>query len=221
MQAAGRRCGRCGDGRCADWHGFRYRKPITDLVTGAVFERVPIRRVRFCDGKAPSLVPAELWRGRSTVSSVLAATVRVLRDGLEAAYDWTWTVGPGEELVSPRTLGRWRELVRTRLVGSSLAWLGPRLGLSWSSTADEAAQLDTVVDRLTASTLAAFRAATGRAVLDKPRGPVSRARSVRRRVPGRLGPTSPHNPPSLLGPRGAWSRHRRRGPPPADPEEEE
>ena len=221
VEAAGLRCGRCGAGRCARRHAVWYRKRVTDLSTGDVFEKFPILRVVFCDGSTRSLLPAELWRGRFTVSSVLETVVRVLRDGVGDAYGWTWVAGTGEQVVSRRSLGRWREIVRKRLVDSALAWLGPRLDLCWSDAADAALQLDTLLDRLTGTLLTAFRAATGHAVLDKPLRPGSRTHSIRRRVPGRLIPAAPHNPPSSLRLRGAWSRHKRRGPPPADPEEEE
>ena len=219
VEAAGLRCGKCGVGRCARGHDVWHRKRVTDLSTGDVFEKLPIRRVVFCDGRTRSLLPAELWRGRFTVSSVLETVIRVQRDGVEATYDWTWAAGSGEQVVSRRSLGRWREVVRKRLVDSALVWLGPRLGLCWSDAGDAALQLETLLDRLTETVLADFRAVAGHAVLDKPPRPVSLARSIRRRVPGRLTPAPPHDPPSSWRPRGAWSRHRRQGPPPADPEE--
>jgi len=198
-----------------------YRDRVVDLSTGDVFEKLPIQRVILCDGRTRSLLPAELWRGRFTVSSVLETTSRVLRDGVEAAYDWTWAAGRGEQVVSQRTLGRWREVVRKRLVGSALAWLGPHLGFAWSDVQDAATQLDTLLDPMTGTVLSAFRAAFGHAVLDKPKRASSPTRSIRRRIPGRLAPTSPHKTPSPIRPRGAWSRHRRRGPPSADPNQEE
>lgn len=220
VEAAGLRCGTCGSGSCAVAHDVWYRERVVDLSTGDVFEKLPIQRVQFCDGGTRSLMPAELWRGRFTVSSVLETTSRVLRDGVEAAYDWTWAAGRGEQVVSQRTLGRWREVVRKRLVGSALAWLGPHLGFAWSGVQDAAPQLDTLLDQMTGTVLSAFRGSFGHSVLDKPKRPGSRARSIRRRVPGRLAPTSPHKTPFSIRPRGTWSRLRRRGPPPADPEEE-
>ena len=125
VAASGLRCEKCGDGRCARRHAFRSRKRVTDLTTGEVFEKLPILRVVFCSKKTGSLVPGELWRGRFTVSSVIEAVVRVQRDGVEAANEWTLYAGTGEEVVSERTLRRWRELVRTRLGGSALSSLGP------------------------------------------------------------------------------------------------
>ncbi len=210
VEAAGLRCGRCGDGRCARRHDLWYRKRVTDLSTGEVFENLPILRAVFCDGSTRSLLPAELWRGRFTVTSVVETTVRTLRDGVEAAYDWTWYAGTGEAVVSRRSLRRWRDLVRRRLVGSSLTWLGPLLGFSWSGTADEAAQLETLLDKMTGPPLVAFRAATGHAVLDKPPRPRSPSRSAPRRIPGRLDPAPPQTVPSAWRVRGAWSRPFRR-----------
>jgi hypothetical protein len=200
----------------------RYRKFITDLVTGTVFENLPVLRIIFCDGTTTSLVPAEVWRGRFTISSVLEAVVRVHRDGVEDAGEWAMLGGAGDEMVSDRTLRRWREVVRTRLVGSAFSWLGPQLGLSWSDHTPVATQLDQLLDRVTAPLLAGFRAVTGRAVLDKPSAnPPFPARSTARRVPGRLAPDPPPITPSPNRRRGAWSRLRRRESPRRDPKEAE
>lgn len=217
---SGRCCNRCGTGSCASRHDTWYRKRITDLGTGEVFETVPILRVEFCDGKTASLIPAELWRGRCTVGSVLETVVRVLRDGVPDAYEWTWMGGTGEEVVSRRTVGRWRHLVLGRLVGSAFSWLGPRLGVSWSDALDAASQLDSLLDHLTPTVLLGFRVASGHAVLDKPRLPRKPQRSPSRRVAGRLAGTSPHNVPSPRRRRGAWSRSPSRGPPGEPPEED-
>ena len=132
VEASGRRCGKCKAWRCFRPHAVRYRKLITDLTTGEVFRNLPIRRVIFCDGTTASLFPAEVWRGRFTVSSVLEAVVQVHRDGIEAAGEWALYAGTGDEMVSDRTLRRWCEMVRTRLIGSAFSWLGPQLDLSWS-----------------------------------------------------------------------------------------
>ena len=222
VEACGLRCGKCGTSRCARPHAVRFRKLITDLVTGEVFQNLPIRRVLFCDGSTGSLFPAEIWRGRFTISSVLEAVVRVHRDGIEATSEWAMLGGPGDEMVSDRTLRRWREVVRTRLVGSAFSWLGPQLGLSWSDHTPVATQLETLLDQVTEPVLAGFRALTGRAVLDKPSAnPPAPARSTARRVPGRLAADPPPITPSPTRPRGAWSRLRRRESPRRDPKEAE
>jgi hypothetical protein len=199
-----------------------YRKLITDLVTGEVFKNLPIRRVLFCDGTTGSLFPAEVWRGRFTISSVIEAAVRVHRDGVEAAGEWAMLGGTGDEMVSDRTLRRWPEVVRTRLIGAAFSWLGPQLGLSWSDHAPVATQLEKLLDQVTDPVLAGFRALTGRAVLDKPSAnPPVPARSTARRVPGRLAPDPPPIAPLPTRRRGAWSRLRRREPPRRDPKEVE
>jgi len=188
---------------------------VQDLSTGEAFEQVPILRVLFCDGSTVSLTPSDLWRGRSTIGSVLETAVHVLRDGIQQAHEWALFAGTGESVISQRTLQRWAELVRSRLVGSAWAWLGPRLGLSWSDQTDAAEQLDSVLDHLADGVLLAFRAATGRAVLDKPTAPSPRTPCTTRRVAGRLSPSAPQNSSSPLRPRGSWwPRNRRRGPPP-------
>ena len=89
MRESGVACPACGTAGCARPHAWWRRKWVRDLSTGDVFAGVPIRRARFCDGSTRSLPPGELWRGRATVSSVLETVVRVLRDGVEMAYEWT------------------------------------------------------------------------------------------------------------------------------------
>lgn len=212
---AGIQCPRCGSGRCAKRHSRWYRKRVQDLSTGEVFEQVPILRAAFCDGSTASLFPAELWRGRSTLSSVLETVFRVHRDGIERAHEWTSFAGTGESVVSRRTLWRWRDLVLRRLVGSAWAWLESPLGLSWSDRQDVAAQLYQVLDRLAEPLRLTFRAATGRAVLDKPTPASVSPPSATRRVAGRLVPSPSHDSSSPLRPRGSWcTRRRGRSPPP-------
>ena len=198
VATSGAICTRCGSGRCARSHGFRHRKQVTDLSTGDVFRAVPIRRVRFCDGHTASLVPAELWRGRFTITSVLETVVHALRDGIAGACEWTGHAGHGEELVSPRTLERWRSLIRQRVVGGALAWLLPKTGAAWSATRPPAPQLEAVMRSLTGSLLAAFRATFGGGLLDL----LSRSRA--RREAARRARAAPHDP----------SRRRRAHPPP-------
>jgi hypothetical protein len=212
---AGLACSACGTVDCARPHGWRYRKRVRDLSTGDEFRDLPILRIRFCSGATPSLMPAELWRGRSTLTSVVETVVHVLRDGVEAAQEWTSFAGTGEAVVSCRTLRRWRELVRSRLVGSALAWLGPRLGFHGSDSAAPADQLDALLDRLTGAVLLAYRAFTGRAALDQHTATRVAAAAIppARRVAGRQPPDPPHDPPPACRPRGAWWPRNRRGPP--------
>lgn len=222
VEASGRRCPKCRTAGCARRHAVRYRKRVTDLGTGAVFENLPILRVIFCAGTTVSLVPAEVWRGRFTISSVIEAVVRVHRDGVAAAGEWALYGGTGDEMVSERTLRRWREVVATRLVGSAFSWLGPRLDLSWSDHAPVATQLDRLLDRITGPVLADFRAVTGGAVLDRPCArPPAAAGSAARRIPGRPAPPAPPIAPLPTRRRGAWSRPPSREPPRPDPEQED
>lgn len=223
LDEAGIACAACGTTECVRPHGRRYRKRVRDLSTGAVFEDLPILRVRFCSGATPSLMPAELWRGRSTLTSVIETVARVFRDGVEAAHEWTSFAGTGETVVSRRTLRRWRELVRTRLIGSALSWLGPRLGLQGSDSIPPAEQLEALLDRLTVPVLLAFRGAVGRSALDRhsPTRVGAAPRSVARRIAGRHAPAAPHDPPPARRPRGAWSPSNRRGPPRPAPGKED
>jgi hypothetical protein len=158
-------------------------------------------------------MPADLWRGRFTVSSVIETVLHVVDDGLLAAQEWVLYGGDGDELVSERTLRRWRDLTRSRLIGSALAWLGPSLGLTWSGRLQEADQLSTLLEHLTPEILLSFRARFGRAVVDKSPARPPAPQTLTRRVPGRLAVAPPHNPPSKLLPRGQWSYRTGRGPP--------
>ncbi len=57
VDEAGLRCPRCGSAACVRPHGRRYRKRVTELSTGEVFARLPILRVRFCQGPTRSVMP--------------------------------------------------------------------------------------------------------------------------------------------------------------------
>jgi hypothetical protein len=213
---AGLRCPRCGTSTCAGFHGRWYRKRVTELSTGEIFEQIPILRACFCSGSTGSILPADLWRGRSTVGSVLQTVVHVLREGVGPALEWAAYAGTGEEPVSERSLRRWKTITQKRLIGSALSWLTPKLDWVWSDTQDQADQLEHLLDDLSGPLQLAFRGASGYAVLDRPnvhrddRSPRSRARPL----PGRLAEAPPQNPPSKLLPRGTWWPRTGRGPPP-------
>jgi hypothetical protein len=216
VEEAGLRCPRCGSAACVRPHGRRYRKRVTELSTGEVFEQLPILRVRFCWGPTRSVMPANLWRGRCTVGSVLATVVRFLREGLEPALEWAARAGDGEEPISERTVRRWQAITQKRLIGSAFAVLGPAVGWSWSSHQTEADQLERLLKDLTRPLQITFRATTGHAVLDAASvtTPPSLSRSRARPVAGHLTEAAPHDVPSGWRPRGAWSVRTRRGPPP-------
>jgi hypothetical protein len=211
VATAGATCTRCGSGQCARAHGFRHRKQVTDLSTGDVFHAVPIRRVRFCSGRTASLVPAELWHGRFTISSVIESVVHLLGEGIDAACEWTLQAGEGEAIVSPRTLQRWRALVRQRLVGGALAWLLPKTGSSWSAARPEASQLEALLPHLTGPLLAAFRATFGRGLLD------TLARRGARRKAARRARAAPHDPSRPQRAKTPPCAPRARGSPPGRP----
>lgn len=162
-----------------------------------------------------SLVPGELWRGRFTITSVVEAIVHVLREGVEKACEWAWAGGTGEAVVSKSSLSRWKRLVRERLIGSALNWLGPEMGISWSATQDEAAQLEALLGQITTVLLASFRRLFGRGVLDQPNAPPrpDPARTRAPRTAGRHDPGPSHDPTRPVRPRGSWSSRRSRGPP--------
>lgn len=209
VEEAAVRCPRCRTGACARRHGVRWRRQVADLTTGEAFEDVPILRVVFCEGSTASLAPAWLWRGHTTVDSVLQAVLWRLREGTATASDRISQRGDGESIPDESTLRRWTRQVRSGLVGSAVAVLG----VPWSSAGDEAAQLEALRAHLTAPVLLSFRACHGHAVLDKPLQPPVPPRSPARRVQGRHLPTPPPNPPSDLLERGTWSSPHRRGPP--------
>jgi hypothetical protein len=220
---AGITCGRCGLGLCFKRHQVRRRRPIRDLESGRCHENVPIVRVRFCDGGTRSLQPASVWRGRSTVRSVLAAVDRVVGEGVEATLAWaTRSDAEGEEPVSERTLRRWNRMLETRLLGDPAHWIAGRLGAPTLAAAP--AELLKGAVRLLPTDLLAFRARFGRALIDSVRRPPCAPRSSSRRIPGRHTEASPPDPPSSYRPRGRWSPRagrEGRGPPAQDPSEEE
>lgn len=113
-------------------------------------------------------MPAVLWRGRSTVDSVLQGVIWSLQEGISKASERISQRGDDETVPDESTLRRWRSWLRSRLVGSALAALGPQLKFSWSDQRDEAAQLEQLRSRLRSPVLLRFRATFGHAILDKP-----------------------------------------------------
>jgi len=214
-------CPRCGAApRCARAHAWRHRRRVRDLAAGRVFADVPVVRVVLCTGATISLMPAALWRGRSTIASVVTAVGHVLADGIEAGPDWVRIQVHGEPGVSRSTLGRWRDKVLPRVSAAALAVVEPHPTEDWSRAA-VAARMALLGGVLTLAVLASFRTRCGRAVLDRPapRSSAAPRRSVRP-IPGRLFPAPP---PATGGPRlrrGTWSHATPRGPPREVREEE-
>ena len=220
---AGITCGRCGSGACARLHQVRRRSRIRDFESGRCHENVPIVRVLFCDGGTRSLQPAAVWRGRTTVHSVLEAARRARADSVDAALVWaTDRDAEGEEPVSERTLRRWSGVLETRLLGDLAHWIAGRLGNPTLATAP--ARLLEGAIGLAATDLLAFRARFGRALIDSVTRPSSPPRSSSRRIPGHHVEAPPPDPPSSYRPRGRWSPRagrEGRGPPVSDSTEEE
>ena len=209
-------CPRCGSSPgCARAHAWRHRGPVRDLAAHRVFADVPVLRVVFCTGATASLMPAALWRGRSTIASVVAAAGQLLAHGLERGHDWVRVQIPGGPGVSRSTLGRWREAVVPRVSAAALALVGLPPGNDGHSCAEPVERMARLAAALTPRVLAGFRARFGRAVLDLARSP--RAARVPRTpappIPGRLAPAPPPATGGPHLPRGARSRSRPRGPP--------
>jgi hypothetical protein len=219
VEEAGLSCPRCGSGACATYHGRWYRKRVQDLATGEEFEAIPILRACFCTGATGSIHPADLWRGRSTVTSVLKAVVHTMRAGVGPALEWAGYAGSGEEPISERTLRRWKPLTFSRLVGASFSWLTSHLGWAWSDVRDPGDQLERLLHDLTSDLQLAFRRATGHSVLDRQsvREAPRPMRSSASPVPGRQTEAPPQSVPSILLPRGRWWPRTRRGPPDGQP----
>ncbi len=139
---------------------------MRDLAAHRVFADVPVLRVMFCTGATISLMPAALWRGRSTIASVVAAAGQLLAHGLERGHDWVRVQIPGGPGVSRSTLGRWREAVVPRVSAAALALVALPPGADGQSCAEPVERMARLAAALTPRVLAGFRARFGRAVLD-------------------------------------------------------
>ena len=201
-------CSRCGTARCARYHGRWIRKLVCDLSTGALFRDLPILRALFCSGATRSLFPAELWRGRATIPSVVATTLRAVRGGLDHSLQWAMEAGDGDETVSERTVRRW---VRRTMGRVSVATA--TLGFPSDPAHDGAARLENFLDRLLPRQLLQLRVRWGYSFLDRP-GARKAPHSTTWPKPTSQNPTPPHDPPSEYVPRGTRCRFPRRGRPP-------
>ncbi len=209
---AGILCPRCQSLGCARFHSWWRRKRVIDLSTGEVFTNLAICRVVFCNSSTQSLWPAEVWRGKATLTSVVEAVVHVAREGIEAAWEWSRAAtDQGREITSRRTLRRWKAAVERRLIPSATSWLRE---VEWPGSSP-AEQLEQLLEELSADHLLSFRAATGRAMLDKTarHDESPAADRATRPVPGRLDPSAPHETPRPRRPRGSWSARSARGSP--------
>lgn len=201
-------CPGCRTADCARLHAVRHRKLVRDLITGDVFENLPILRAGFCDGSTKSLMPAELWRGRATVTSVLATVATAATGGVEHALEWAMQSGDGDETVSERTVRRWLRRVKDRVPVATAA-----LDFPLATDLSRAGKLASFLAHLHPRHLLRLRRQWGHSLLDLPSAPRPPCTATRPK-PGHQNPSSPHDPPSRYLPRGARCRARRRGRPP-------
>ena len=114
-------CPTCGAFDCVQYHGTWFRKIVFDIYSGELFKNLPVLRIVFCDGTTKSLFPAELWRGRATVSSVMEAVSDAIIGGVEYALQRAVATGDGDEPFSERTLRRWIKRTGDRVSVASVA----------------------------------------------------------------------------------------------------
>ena len=187
------------------WH----RKLVRDLHTGDVFSDLPILRVKFCCGATRSLFPAEVWRGRATVTSVLETTAQAATGGIDQALEWSMAAGDGDELVSERTVRRWIKRAADRVPLASAL-------LRFPAAPDLPAveKLDNFATHLHRRHLLELRCQWGFSLLDCAPPAPDRPRTALWPKPGHQNPAPPHDPPSRYLRRGTRSRLARRGRPP-------
>lgn len=204
-------CPDCGTADCAKYHGEWLRKEIRDLCSGDVFKNLPLLRVRFCDATTKTIYPAELWRGRSTVTSVLETVFLAIKEGMESALQRVMDAGDGTETVSERSVRRWVKLAGNRIPVATKA-----LGFVSDATRSQTAGgYENILTHLFPRHLLQLRRQWGYSLLDVvPRVRVELARRVKYPKPVFQNPRSPHDPPPKYLPRGtrSWLIHRGRSP---------
>ena len=204
-------CSVCEDAACAKYHGRWTRKRIRDLCSGDSFENLPLLRIRFCNKSTKTIYPAELWRGRSTVTSVLETVFHAIDGGIELALQRVMNAGDGTETVSERSVRRWVKRVGTRLpvAAGVLAIVSERV------FSDTAAMFEHFLTHLYPHHLLQLRRQWGYSLLDLvPPDPIKLAHSVSYPKPVFEHPRSPQDPPPKYLPRGtrSWLIHRGRSP---------
>ncbi len=172
-----------------------------------MFNRVPILRVLFCDGSTKSLHPAELWRGKAIVSSVLEASSIVLAGGLSEALQWATLKGNGEEPVSERTLRRWVKRISDHFPIAATA-----LSLSLPTCGSVAEKFENFLTQLHRRDLLTLRCRWDFSLLDAP-PPEKPTSTTKCPKPVFQNPSPPQNAPSEYLPRGTKFFRHRRGPP--------
>jgi len=203
-------CATCGTADCAKYHGTWYRTRIVDLCSGEVFENLPILRLKFCTGSPNSLFPAELWRGRATVSSVLETVSNAMSCGVDYALQQAAATGDGDEPFSERSLRRWIKRTGDRVPVASAA-----LNLPSGSGGTLAEKFESFLTQVHSHHLLALRRRWRFSLLDVPpsQKPAHTTAPIK---PGFQNPRPPQNPPSKYVRRGTRSRLSRRGRSPDD-----
>ena len=204
---SGHLCPKCGTADCAKYHGTWLRKIIHDLCSGEVFTNVPILRVIFCDGHTNSLHPAELWRGKASITSCLEVSSIAVKEGIDNALQWVSMSGGGEEVISERTLRRWVKRTSDRFLLASAA-----LKFSLSTHKSAAEKFENFLTQLRLRDLLALRHQWGFSFLGVP-PPEKPTNTTMCPKPGFTNPRPAQNPPSEYLPRGTKSFLHRRGPP--------
>ncbi len=161
----------------------------------------------FCDGSTKSLHPAELWRGKATITSTLEVSSIAANDGFEEALQWVIMSGGGDEAISDRTLRRWLKRAAQRISIASAV-------LNFSPVPKESAseKLENFLTQLHCRDLLTLRRHWGFSLLDLP--PSEKlTNTVKCPKPGFHNPRPAQNPPSAILPRGTKCFLYRRGPP--------
>ncbi len=207
---SGLQCPKCRTADCANYHGTWFRKIIHDLCSGYVFKNVPILRVIFCDGSTKSLHPAEIWRGKATITSTLEVSSIAAKDGLDEALQWVTMSGDGDEVISERTLRRCLKRTVDRVSIASVA-----LNFSTPTCGSAAEKLENFLTQLHRCDLLTLRRQWGFSLLDVPPSE-KHTNTAKCPKPGFQNPRPAQNLPSEILPRGTKSILHRRGPPSCD-----
>jgi len=205
---SGHLCPKCSAADCAIYHGTWFRKIIHDLCSGESFSNVPILRAIFCDGSTISLFPAELWRGKTTITSALEIVSIALKEGVGSALQWAADCNGGDEVISERTL---RRLIKRS--GARFSIASKTLNFSKSTAKTLSEKFEKFLTQLHLGDLVTLRSQWGFSILDIPVSVNTPDCSSYPR-PGFGQPHAPQNPPSEILPRGTWSPPYRRGQPP-------
>lgn len=203
-------CPACGNADCARYHGTWFRKRVFDLLVGTTFENLPILRVKFCAGPVKSLFPADLWRGKATVSSVLETVSEAINIGVGMALQRATSSGDGDEPFSERTLRRWIKRAFDRVPVAAVA-----LNFPPDNGVSSPGRFENFLTLVHPHHLLALRRQWDFSILDVP-PPAKSTITAARVKPGFQHPRPAHDPPSRYVRRGTRSRLSRRGRSPDD-----